>query len=158
MKNVLLVALLMVSVSCGKKNGGKSGLPEFETDPYTGQINLLRATIVSEVFVNQQDRTITILESKMSSPAGDGRFTCPLSVGAGTRWSYYLEPDGRTLQLNRNMRTSELFTRPDVNFNSVLGTWTDVQRVNGISVKTTISFPNVRSMSILQECNRRYYP
>lgn len=157
MKSLLLVALLVVS-SCGKKNGGKSGLPEYETDPYTGQISLLRANIVSEVFVNQEDRTITILESKMSSPPGDGRFTCPLSVRAGTRWSYNIVSDGRTMLLNRNMRLSEYFTRPEANFNTVLGTWTDLQYVNGVNVRTTISFPSVRTMSILQECNRRYYP
>lgn len=156
MKNVLLVALLIVSVSCGKKKSSSENLAEREVDPYTGQVNLLRASIAAEVFINEADRTITILESKTSTPPGDGRFTCPLNVRAGARWNYNVVSDGRTLMLVRNYRETESFSRMETNF-SVLGTWTEVQYINGMTIKTIISFPHARSMTILQECNRKYY-
>lgn len=155
MKSLLLVALTMVTISCGKSKSGSSAQQEREVNPITGQVELLRSMVVSEVFINESDRTVTLLESKSSSPQGDGAFSCPLVIRAGSRWNYDVISDGRTLMLMRN-RSGEYYTRPEIN-SRIFGTWTQMQYTAGMTIKTSITFPNARSMSILQECSRRYY-
>lgn len=158
MKYLALALLFVLFNACGKKEVKKNELKirqnETERNPYTGQIDVLRASLINiPIYINETEQIITQLESRTHSPNGEGYFSCHAFVRAGTRLKYGLVSSGQTLLILTPHR-DEHFERP-ITGNSVLGQWSRTEFKDGLIIKTTMTFPDIRTMHLQVECSRR---
>lgn len=158
MKLFILSALIFVSASCGKKEIKKNELriqqQESQRNPHTGQIEILRARLIDvPVYINETEQIMTIFENRTHSPNGEGHFSCHAYVRAGARMRYNLLSGGKTLSIPM-ARQNQYFDR-NYSSRSVLGEWTQVEYRDGLTIKTTMTFPTIRTMNLLVECSRR---
>jgi hypothetical protein len=154
MKSLILIPLLVLSFACGnKKSSGEGQLPQVERNPYTGEVELLRAILPHvEIFVNEDRRTIFVLEDRADHQNADRFFSCSAELRGNTLLRYDLVSGGRTLMLY-GQRGTETYERLQPG-TSVYGQWVKREQYAGMRMNTTLNIHSQRGLQMVVECRR----
>lgn len=156
MKTMLvMMALVMMSVSCGKKDSKKNqwSMEPYTVDPITGQVSVVRAQIISaRVFVNEAERSVYFLETKTQREQVAG-ISCYSNIQSGMS-RFDLSSDGRTLTLYSRFG-NQIYTRTDPS-QSILGsTWMGFQNTRSYrQERTYLTFTSHDYANLITECQR----
>jgi hypothetical protein len=152
----VMMALVMMSVSCGKKDSKKNqwSMEPYTIDPMTGQVTVVRAPpiINARVFVNESERSIYFLETKTRRELVAG-ISCYSHIQSGmTR--YDLSSDGRTLTIYSRYG-NQTYTRTTAGSSIIGSTWIGYQNNRTFRQdRTYLTFTSHDYVNLITECSR----
>ena len=151
----VMMALVMMSVSCGKKDSKKNqwSMEPYTVDPITGQVAVVRAQIINaRVFVNESERSIYFLETKTQREQVAG-ISCYSNIQAGMS-RFDLSADGRTLTLYSRFG-NQTYTRAAGGQSIVGSTWMGYQNTRTYrQERTYLTFTSHELVTLVTECTR----
>jgi len=153
----VMMTLVMMSVSCGKKESKKNqwSMEPYTVDPITGQVSVVRAQIENtRVFVNENERTIYFAETR-TQPNQVGGISCYAHIQSGLS-RYDLSADGRRLTIYSRYG-NQVYTRPDSGTSILGSTWTGYQTTRSYQrEKILLTFLSHEYANYVTECSRSY--
>lgn len=151
----VMMALVMMSVSCGKKDSKKNqwSVDPYTIDPITGQVSVVRAQIINaRVFVNEAERSIYFLETKTQREQVAG-ISCYSNIQAGMS-RFDLSPDGRTLTMYSRFGNLT-YTRTTPGSSIIGSTWMGFQNNRTYrQERTYLTFVSQDLANLVTECSR----
>jgi hypothetical protein len=151
----VMMALVMMSVSCGKKDSKKNqwSVDPYTIDPITGQVSVVRAQIINaRVFVNEAERSIYFLESKTQREQVGG-ISCYSNIQSGMS-RFDLSSDGRTLTVYSRYG-NQSYTRTSAGTSIIGSTWIGYQNTRTYrQERTYLTFVSQDLANLVTECSR----
>lgn len=151
MKLCMLLTLILMTVSCGKKVEKKPSRLEETTDPYTGE-RMVPVEMRAEVYVNETNRSIHVHKTEIQTVAGR-TFSCPLPDAVGMVYRYQLTD--RSLHLYDHRRVN-VFDRISGGRESIFGQWRRIFYQGHQRIVDTLTLVDHRTMIHHRACSRAY--